>query len=230
MKVKIFIILTVSILSLYGCSTPKTMKIGAVAAPKQQVGYQDTVISQKKHFVSLAPYREQNPANKITSFILFVKNCGEKPINVSSNNISVIFEGNTKEWASRKITVLSLDDLKNQFWRWWHQSYQDDALPPDVNFSCGLDTNGSYSCWTSVTPSKQFKTYDGGVTWVIERQLKLAEELVMKPQTLLPEESGGGLVVCDTRGMNADIEGNFDIVVSVDSEKHEFTFNCSLYK
>lgn len=65
---------------------------------------------------------------------------------------------------------------------------------------------------------------------LLKGQMALVEELVIKPQVLQPGESGGGLVVCDTRDMNDKVEGNFNIAVSVNGEEHEFTFNRSLYK
>ena len=56
------------------------------------------------------------------------------------------------------------------------------------------------------------------------------EEIVIRPQSILPDNSFSGIVVCDTRAMNKDVEGNFKIVVSIDSEEHNFTFNRSLNK
>jgi hypothetical protein len=52
--------------------------------------------------------------------------------------------------------------------------------------------------------------------------------MVLQRQALLPDEGASGLVVCDTSTMNAKVEGNFHIVVSVNDEQHEFTFKRRL--
>jgi hypothetical protein len=206
------------------------MKMSAVATPEQEVGYQETITSQKKHFVSLAPYRGRNAFDGTTSFILFVQNCGENPTNISNNNVSMIFEGKTKEWASRKISILSYDDLMNKLGgkmlreesaaRWAVQTYYYDVY----------DMYGNYY-WTEIrrkeSPAYGIAIHELGQ---LNRQMVLVEELVIKPQTLLPGENSGGLVVCDTRDMNDKVEGNFKVVVSVDDEEHEFTFSRNLYK
>jgi hypothetical protein len=64
----------------------------------------------------------------------------------------------------------------------------------------------------------------------LNMQEKYIEEFVIKPHVLLPGESSDGLVVCDTRDMNGKVEGDFQVVVSVDDEEHEFIFNRDLNK
>lgn len=114
MNVKILWIFTALIWILQGCTTARYMEMDAVESADQTVVYnegKETIVSQKKHFVSLAPYRELNPANGKTSFILFVQNFGDEPITIGSNNVSVIFEGNTEKWESQNINVQSYNEL-----------------------------------------------------------------------------------------------------------------------
>lgn len=89
------------------------------------------------------------------------------------------------------------------------------------------DSSGGYLYTSTVT--EHTPLYGNAVTAIAEinRQMALVEELVLKSQTLLPGEGGGGLVVCDTRSMDYQTEGNFQVVVSTDGEEHKFTFNRS---
>lgn len=226
MKAKILILLMSSILSLQGCAAFQSMKMTAVAYPEQQVGYQETITSQKKHFVSLAPYQEQNVAKGKTSFVLFVKNCGEDPINISSDNVSVIFEGNTKKWASRKIKVVSFDDLMNEV-----RSNRIAAISARYSLQrpryrdVVVDVEDGQAVYYSTT--ERVPMYD---THAYGPPSKAAvEKLVLKPQAIMPGQSCSGLVVCDTRDMNYKVEGDFQVVVSVNGEDHKFTFNRSPY-
>ena len=256
MKSKIFLILMVSIFVIQGCNTNRFIKMSAFPIEGQDVGYQENVTSQMKHFVSLAPYREQNPADGRTSFILFVKNCGEEPVNISSDNVSVIFEGNTNKWASRRIAVLSFDDLMNEARRKRSEaasalylsnkkSYQeaiDDYYRWATSMGLNYEATNSVVHLASLMSSRRLRYNDINKS-VYDVTLKYAqindrepsniqeiliEELVMKPQILLPGESSSGLVVCDTTDMNNKVEGNFQVLVSFNGEEHEFTFNRSL--
>jgi hypothetical protein len=55
------------------------------------------------------------------------------------------------------------------------------------------------------------------------------QEILLQPRTIMPDNSFTGIVVCDTRDMNSETEGNFQITVSFDKEDHRFTFKRSLY-
>ena len=226
MKVKISSILIISILVLQGCV--HTVKLAAVASPEQQIGYKQTVTSQKKHFVSLAPYREQNPASGRTSFILFVKNCGEEPINIDINNVSVIFEGNTKEWASRKITVLSSNDLMNELNARIGGAESAARMGVKTYYYPIYDTYGNLTGTYAQNETTPLYGLAMNELYQLNVQRMLVKELVMKSQTLQLEQSGGGLVVCNTRAMDDKTEGNFQVVVSLAGEEHKFTFNRSL--
>ena len=122
------------------------------------------------------------------------------------------FEGNSKEWASRKITVLSFDDLMNELRRMYNEAEMDAYL--------GIQ-NGTYAMGQEYNFARAIE---------IQSIQQIIETLVMKPQTLLPGESDGGLVVLDTNSMNSNIKGNFKVAVLVNGEEHEFTFNRGLYE
>jgi len=114
MKIYKLLILTTTVLVIQGCNTVHYVKMAATPSSDQKVVYNDgkeTIVSQKKHFVSLAPYHELNTASGKTSFVLFVQNLGEVPITVTSGKVSILFEGKTKEWASNPINVLSYNDM-----------------------------------------------------------------------------------------------------------------------
>lgn len=173
----------VIIFFLQGCGLYKTMEMSAVPSPNQREEYKETITSQKKHFVSLAPYRQYNPANGNTAFILFVKNCGESPVDISVSNVSATFFENAPKWTTRDLRVLSKDDLLN------------------------------------VLANEHMANRTG--------EIEAVKELVLQSRTLQPGEGGGGLVVCATRAMGSEVEGDFLLVVSIDGEQHEFTFNRS---
>jgi hypothetical protein len=52
-------------------------------------------------------------------------------------------------------------------------------------------------------------------------------EIMMKPQTIMPDGSYSGILVCDTQDMNSKITGTFRIVVSIDGEDHILNFKRS---
>jgi hypothetical protein len=54
--------------------------------------------------------------------------------------------------------------------------------------------------------------------------------IVIKPQSLIPGTIYYGIIVCDTRGLDANTEGKFRIMISVDGEGHKFTFKRSMIK
>jgi hypothetical protein len=227
MKFKTFLILMVSILFLNGCG--HNMKMTAVASPGQNTGYKETITSQKRHFVSLAPYIKENSLDGKTLFILFVKNCGEAPINICSNNVSVVFKGNTIEGVSRKITTLSFDDLMNEAMRKRDNEIMSDYLSGRYDYYeyvIYYDKDGN----KIVTMRKvRAPMYVYAEHAQANEQIKFIKKLVMQPRNIMPGETYGGLVVCDTRDMSYKTEGAFQVTVSVDGEEHKFTFNRSLY-
>ena len=205
------------------------MEMSAVLSPEQHEGYKETITSQKKHFVSLAPYRENNPASSNTAFILFVKNCGDHPIDICTQNVSAEFFGNDPKWISRGITVFSPDDLMRVLEIEQHSN--------EVAARSSVKTYNyyTYDAYGNITGSRTATRLEPryhsavGILHEVKLGMQMVEELVLQPQTLPPGEGGGGLVVCDTRAMNSKIEGNFHLIVSVNGEQHEFTFSRRLH-
>jgi hypothetical protein len=259
MKGKIFLVLTGLILALHGCA--KTVKMTPVTSSDQKAGYDGTITSQKKHFISLSPYSELNVAKDKTMFLLAVQNLGEVPLNISNDSISVIFEGNTENWASKRINVQSLDDfiddLKIEYGnkeREFINSELEDirikllmvssSSSSSSSGSSSSSFSGSGSSSSSSSGSSSSSSDSESVETLIEdlnydidsmrssNQLlrESLKEIVMKPQTIMPDNSFSGIVVFDTREMDKDIEGNFQIAVLVDSETHNFTFKRGLNK
>jgi hypothetical protein len=232
MKMKIFLILMSSILLLQNCAPSKVTKTAAVASRDQKIGYEGTVTSKKKHFVSLAPYTDLKLAKDKTLFLLVIRNCGETPINISYDNVSVIFAGNSEKWASKRINIQQVDDfikdLKEEY-----GNYEKKYIKSELE-SIKTDSESSSS---AVSDSDSLKDEVADlknkiVSMRAQNQL-LQEglpEFDMKSQTITPGDSSTGIVVCDTRDMTSEIEGDFQIVVTVDSEAHRFTFKRTLNK
>jgi len=232
MKVKIFLILMGSILFLQNCAPSQITKIAGVASRDQKTGYQETITSQKKHFVSLAPYSELKLAKDKTIFMMVVKNCGKDPIHISYANISVIFEGKSKNWVSKKINIQSFDEFMNDLkeeYSTYEKKYIKSALE-DIKSnseSSSSAVSDSDSLADDMAILKQHIETMRANNQLLQEGLP---ELDMKSQTITPGNSHSGIVVCDTRDMNEKVEGNFQVVVSVDGEKHKFTFRRSLNK
>ena len=223
MKVKILLILMCSILFLQNCAP--TLKIKAVPSQEQKIGYQETITYQKKHFVSLAPYPELEVAKDKTMFMLGIKNCGKEPINISNDNISVIFEDKSKKGASKEIIVQSFDDfmndLKKEFFN-YEKKYINSVLE---NITVEASSSNSNSVEVKLDDLKN------GIKEIREHNQMIQEWLqkfVMKPQSILPGNTFNGIVVCDTRDMNSKAEGIFQVAVSIDDEVYKFTFKRGL--
>lgn len=230
MNLRFFRTLILFVFILQGCALYKTMEMSAVLSPEQQEGYQETITSQKKHFVSLAPYREYNPASSNTAFILFVKNCGDDPIDISTQNVSAEFFGNDPKWASRNIAVFSPDDLMNVL---EFKQYSNKVAARSFVSTYDYYT---YDAYGNVTGFRTATILEPGyhsavdILHAVNSEMQMVEELVLHPQILQPGEDAGGLVVCDTRAMNSKVEGNFHLTVCVNGEQHEFTFSRKLDK
>ena len=237
MKAKILLALMISMLIIQGCTTLKVMKMTAVASRDQKVGFQETITSKKKHFVSLAPYSDLKLIQNKIMFMMVVQNCGNEPINIDYNNISVTFEEKSRKGTSNRINLQSLDEFMNGF----EEEYRNNVNASIYNSLDGLIwmlrdiiskrilvfVEGAYQMQYSVKKAKE-----GIVRMHREYQLLLGTlpDFAMQPQTIIPGYSYAGVVLCDTRQMNPTIKGNFKITVSVDSEEHQFTFRRAISK
>jgi len=102
MKFKAMLILLGLVFVLHGCATSQKAGMKAVASRDQKAGSDEVLTSQKKHFVSLGPYTDFIVAKDKTIFMLTVRNCGKKSIELNSDSISVAFEERTKKGCSKK--------------------------------------------------------------------------------------------------------------------------------
>jgi len=231
MKVKLLWILIGSILFLQGCATSKTIKIAPLSTPDQKTGYDDTITSHKKHFVSLSSYNGfMNIYSKTdflkdkTMFLLTVQNGGEKPIQVGYENISVLFDGNDKEGALKKIVVQKSNDLLDN----WDNEYNDN----EKKFVYSV-VHYTYLCAEiqACDPMELLENLKYNLE-AMRRQNQtlraILPSILITPQSLMPGNTLSGIFICDTSGMDTNMEGKFRIIVSIDGEEHKFSFSRSL--
>jgi hypothetical protein len=232
MKMKIILLLIGLILFLHGCATSTSQKVNlaAVASRDQKIGDQQTVTSQKKHFVSLGPYSELKLAKDKTIFMLIVQNCGKEPINTGNDNISVVFQENAKKGAFKKINIQPFDDFMNDLKEEYgdnEKKYIKSALE-----NIKLDSESSSSA-VSDSDSLGDKVKDLKTrieTMRAQNQIirEMLPEFSIKSQVIMPGKSLNEIVVCDPRDLNKDAGGNFQVAVLVDGEVHKFVFKRSL--
>jgi hypothetical protein len=192
-----------------------------------------------------------------TIFMVTIQNGGEAPINVSNNNISVIFEGESKDWASKRIKIQSIDDFIKDLER----NYIDDELRRISKIirktddiirqlkeweSYGSDGNDENEEYDENDPNEEVfeaqkwtivKKYEIELDMLLEKIQRMhkeraqfkdsVSEIMMKPQAIMPDGSYSGILVCDTQGMDSKIKGTFRIVVSIDGEEHILNFKRS---
>lgn len=256
MKVKGLLILLGTILLLQSCAPTEVTKMAAVASRDQKVGYQDTITSQKKHFVSLSPYTELNVAKDKTMFMMVIQNYGESSIKIGYDNVSVTFEGTGENRSSDKINVQPFDDFMEDLegeYSYNEKRYIESALEDiqlDLETASSFESLDSLDSFSSSDDSSSSDSSDSSdstsddVEFMIEdlnydietmrtnNQLlrEALQEFIMKPQTIMPDDNYTKVVVLDTSDMDPEREGDFQIVVSVENEAHKFTFKRSLNK
>jgi hypothetical protein len=228
MKTKILLVLIGSILFLQGCATSTSQKISLIAMTSrdQKVGDQETITSQKKHFVSLGPYTELKLAKDKTIFMVGVKNCGKGPITLSCDNISVTFQENSGKGEPKKISLESLDDFLKEI----KEEYSDNEKKyiKSKLESIQLDAESSSSAVSdSDNLGDKVKDLKTRIETMRAQNQVIRERLpqfYLKSQAINPDNSYSGIVVCDAHTMNDKAEGNFLVAVSVDGEVHRFSF------
>ena len=57
-----------------------------------------------------------------------------------------------------------------------------------------------------------------------EQLINVIPKIMLKPQTIQPDEGISALFACETRNMDSEKEGYFEITVSFDREYHKFVF------
>lgn len=234
MKIKILFVLMMSILFLQNCAP--TVKIASVVSSGQKRGHDDSITSEKKHVVSLYHYTKIRMAEDQTIFMVTIQNGGEAPINVSNDNITVIFEGESKDWASKRIKIQSIHDFIKDLER----NYMDDELRRiDKIIRKTYDTLEQMAEWEGWSEDEAVakgivKKYELEFYRSLDKIQRMRKEIaqvkdsvyeiMMKPQVIMPDGSYSGILVCDTQDMDSKITGTFRIVVSIDGENHIFNF------
>lgn len=230
MKIKIFLFLAGSILLLQSCATSPTTTISAVATMDQKVGYGDTIVSQKKHFVSFTPYTQLDSAvsniglaqNK-TKFMLTVENCGDEPFEFNHKKISVTFVPTAGDTQPTLIKVQSWQDFVDEMDKEYDKNEKQYVYTTLYNLymqsEVGID----------VTENLGDLVYD--IESMRDQNDVLQEMLpavIIKQQRILPGKSYSGVLICDTSDLDTALEGNFRILVAIDGEEHRFVFKRGL--
>lgn len=230
MKIKILFLIAGAILLFQSCATTPTTTISAAATQNQKVGYGDTIVSMKKHFVSFAPYTQLDEAvsnitiaqNK-TKFMLTVENCGDDPIRFDYDQIAVVFEPKESETPSEVVGVQSWDDfiedLDKEYDKSEKQYLYNELYEIQVLSEAEVDV-------TEKLMDLKFEIED------MRRQNDVLQEMlpavVMKSQQILAGKSYSGVLICDTSDLDSTVEGNFRIQVTLDGERHNFVFTRGL--
>ena len=255
MKTTILVLLLGAALLLQSCAPSRLTKMSAVASSDQKVGYEDTITSRKKHFVSLAPYTELNVAKDRTMLMLGVQNFGDKPFDIGYGNISVRFQDSGMELPVSSINVQSYDEFaldvreeQSAKEKKYIRDELEDVLITLYTYSSLSSTEDSTSEEDSSSSDSSFDTSDTTEETVdmaldeLEMDIEIMRtnnqllrealpQIVMEPRvTIMPGGSYGGVVVCDTRDLDEKMEGRFQVAVLVDAEHHIFTFNRVLNK
>ena len=245
MKVSVVFLLMGSILFIQGCAKTQSVKMSAVASREQRTAYDGTIISRKKHIVSLSPYAELggavfNLSKYKTIFMLSVENCDKEPISIGFDNITVILEGNSKDLVLKKISVQSYDDFIKDF-ETLYNDYEKTFIYNTIYDYYRL-WEDSQLMYEASDGEAQFITAEELTDrmYVFERKIinmraqnKAFQDMlpgyILKQKTIIkPGTSYSGIVICDTHDLDPKIEGSFQITVSVDGEEHRFTFNHGL--
>jgi hypothetical protein len=229
LKIKLWLFLAGAML-LQGCATTSTPTISAVATRDQKVGYGNTIVSTKKHFVSFSPYTQLDTAvsnvglsrSKI-KFMLTVENDGADPIDFSEYNISVVFTPDASDIKPTAISVQAWKDFADEMdseydknerkylYSKLNELYMESELGEDITEKLS----------DLVMDIESMRTQND----VIQEMLPA---ILIKQQRILPGKSYSGVVICDTSDLDAGLEGNFLIVAAVDNEEHRFVFRRAL--
>lgn len=252
MKGKILLIFMVSILFFQGCAKTQIVKISAFASRDQKTAYDGTIISRKKHLVSLSPYAELGSvvfdlSKYKTIFMLSVENCGKEPISIGFDNIAVIFVGKSKDLASKNINLQSFDDFIRDFEKLYNDNEKAFIYNTIYNYySLWISSQLLSNQFTPVGSIRQEPVIDEerltNRMYIFREEIKegrtkkdMIQEtlpgLILKQKTIIkPGNSYSGIVICDTHDLDPQKEGSFLIIVSVDSEEHQFTFRRAISK
>ncbi len=239
MKFKIISALFLLMVFMYSCSP---VKVTGITSSDQKVFEDESVISEKKHAVTMSHYTKIEEAEDKTIFKIIVENRGEEPVKISEDNISVIFEESGEKKALKKIELQPFDnfmkDLEREYYseeltlelrvlrdmEWTLLMIAAAPLPENADMG-ELAYNMEKALGEEFEP--QFREMNETIEDLHEDIKQLREvlpEIIMKPKTIKPGDVIIAIFICDTRDMDKKVKGNFKIKFFVDSEEHRFTF------
>lgn len=244
-------------LLVQSCAPSRLTKMSAVVSSDQKVGFEDTIISQKKHFVSLAPYEELDVAKDKTMFMLGIQSGGDTPFDFGYDNILVYFQDSGMTQPQNRINIQTYEefssDLREEQRRNENKYIRDglediiyklESYSSSSSSSSSSSQSSSMSSGSSSSSSSSMDTTEEDVEIMLD-DLELDIEsmrtnnqllrdalpdIIMSPRTIIPGDVFSSVVVCDTSKLEEKMEGRFQVAVLVDGEKHLFTFNRLLNK
>lgn len=234
MRIKILLMLLLSVFLLQNCSSK--VKIASVATSNQKQDYDGNIISEKKHVVTMSHYKAIPLAKGKTIFLMLLENGSESPVKISKDNLSVVFEGASEGWTYKKIKILSYDEFSKDLERDYYN--EETRLISDIirrvdTTARSIENKENDGQKRNTASMFEIRLYN--TVYTIEnlhkhmKQLKgLLPDLVLKSMTVLPGESISVIVVCDTKDLPKELTGNFQVDLSIDGEDHEFTFKRSI--
>lgn len=233
MKIKLYLMLFLLFVLLQSCAG----RIKSVAVPSlmQKVDYEGTVISEKKHTVTLAHYTEFKHVKDKIIFNLLVRNMGRKPLSINNENISMEFRAKNEVAAPKKLEIQPLDDfmkdLENDYFNADTRIISN--IFRDTEHTADMIENSPISnpeIIASRFVSKLLSSVDDleETIRIYEQLEEIVPPLVFKPQTIMPGRSVTGLIVYNTGDIDEKAEGKFNIVIRVEGEEHRFVFSRSM--
>ena len=251
MKTKIILLLILSVLLTQNCAPKKRrqkIEITSEASSYQKTGPEGELISEKKHMVSLS-YNTDKKLNEMakgkTILRMTIENRGNEPVKIGNENISIIFDWQNKERASKEIRIQTLDLFMNELeiGQCIGEYY---AINKVLNNNNKVDRKwihpfgmlGELTYMTMNEIPNKYEVLDG-FGKMLEKTAENIEKtrtefarhkeslplIFLKSKTIMPGEVYLGIVACDTRGIEPQTKGNLRVVVSIDGENHEFTFS-----
>ncbi len=230
--------LLLSVILLQSCAGSHKIKTVAMPSLMQKVDYEGTVISEKKHTVTLAHYTKfKHVKNKII-FNLLVRNKGRKPLSMNNENISMEFRGKDVVIAPKKLEIQPLEDFMKDL--------ENDYFHADIRIISSMFSNiertadrieevqmihpEAAEVIAEMWAPKFLSSADDleETIRVYEQFEEIVPSLVFKPQEVMPGSTVTGLIVYNTGDIDEKAEGEFNIVIRVEGEEHRFVFSRSM--
>lgn len=230
--------LLLSVILLQSCAG--RIKTVAVPSLMQKVDYEGTVISEKKHTVTLAHYTEFKHVKHKIIFNLLVRNMGRKPLSINNENISMEFRGKDAVIAPKKLEIQPIDDFMKDLEKDYFNAdtriitkiLRHTELTASMIEMLSDDESGIDATKTMANSylSRLLSSVDDleETIRIYEQLEEIVPPLVFKPQTIMPARNVTGLIVYDTGDIDEKAEGEFNIVIRVEGEEHRFIFSRSM--